>query len=178
MQYLPHGGLWSLQFTRNFGNWLLWATQESLPNSLHVLLSNTGTARALPFAQTPCGFEFTIPVVNGLSGWRILPKTSAKIALNSCNWLTLHVIQHTESLLLLGGRHIYSYRLLAANWWVIFYGGWYENKLSEMLFHCCMHHLSALTFFVHMTFLKVFTYFVKTLYLVVYCTVVALTVKV
>jgi hypothetical protein len=165
MQYLPDGGLWNLQFTRSFEDWLLWATQESLPNSLHVLLWNTGMVRALPFAQTPCGFEFTMPVVNELPGWRILPKMFAKIALNSCNWFTLRVIQHTESLLLHGGRHIYCYRLLEANWWTIFYGGWYEKKLSEMLFHCCMHHLSALIFFVHMDFLKVFTSFVKTLYM-------------
>jgi hypothetical protein len=51
---------------------------------------------------------------------------SAKIALNSCNWPTLRVI-----LLLLDDRHIYCYRLLAANWWVIFYGGWYENKFQR-----------------------------------------------
>jgi len=60
----------------------------------------------------------------------------------------------------------YRYRLLAANWClVLFYGGWYENRLSEMSFHCCMHHLSFVHIYVLCTFgfSKVFTSFMKTL---------------
>jgi hypothetical protein len=154
-QYLPDSGLWNMKFTRSFGDCLPWARQESLPNSLHVLLWNTGIARTLPFAHTPYGFEFTIPDINGLPGWRILPKTYAKIVLNSWKWLTLRVIRHIESLPLLCGRHIYCYRHLATNWW-------FENELPEMFFHCYVGHLSALNLFIYMDFLKVFISFVKT----------------
>jgi hypothetical protein len=123
-----------------------------------------GEGQGSSVCKTLCIFEFTIPVVNGLPGWKILRKTYAKIALNSCNWPTMRVIQHTESLFLLSGRHIYSYRLLAAIWWIIFYDELCETKLSEAFFHCCLHHLTALTFTVHTDFLKVFTSFVKILY--------------
>jgi hypothetical protein len=44
-----------------------------------------GMARTLPFAQTPCGFELTKSVVNGLPGRRILPITPTKIAFNGCD---------------------------------------------------------------------------------------------
>jgi hypothetical protein len=61
--------------------------------------------------------------------------------------------------------HTHTNTYTYTNWRVTFYGGWYENKLSEMFFHCCLNHLSALTFFVYTDFLKVFTSFVKNLYI-------------
>ena len=78
---------------------------KCLLNSVHVLLWNMGRVMPLLFAWSTCGFKLTITEVNGLPQ-RILPKTPAEISLDSCNWFALYVIQHTSSLLLLGGCHI------------------------------------------------------------------------
>lgn len=122
---------------------------ECLPNSLHILLWNMRKTMALLFAWSPCGFELTMTVVNGLPR-RILPKTSEKIFLDSCNWLALHIIQHTSSLLLFGGCYIapndFRQQTRAA----------YHFIKARII---CPYSLSLDT-----NFLNVFTSFVKTLH--------------
>jgi hypothetical protein len=96
-------------------------------------------------------------VGNGLSGWRILPKTSAKIGFNRCNCFILRVmLQKAFSSL------VAAIFTVTASWRQTgesFYGGWYENKRSETFFLCCMQHLSAFTFFAHKEFKQTIHYF-------------------
>jgi hypothetical protein len=65
-----HEKLWGLTSLGYAGKLAEFAARSSL---------KLGDGKSSSLLQTTCGFEFTMPVVNGLPGWRILPKSLQKL---------------------------------------------------------------------------------------------------
>jgi hypothetical protein len=120
-------------------------------------------ATALLVAWSPCGFKLMMLVVNGLPR-RILPKTSEKTSLDSCNWCALQVITHTSSLLLLDGCHIalntFWQQTRAAHHFMA--GGTTTNFQKCSFIKTCIIYPYSLS--LDTNFLEMFTSFVKTLH--------------